>query len=159
MMRKYAIGLTLSIFSVILFFKYTDWFVFPALRAVVNTNLKDPESTQYRNERLSKDGWICGELNSKNAMGAYVGFKRFAASKDKTGYLENEGYFTNGASQKSSLDVKFSLHSLKARKLIQENTGQWQVSNSEADKMGMQTMFNEVWNSHCTEGYIVASEK
>lgn len=46
-------------------------------REAVAEKLTDPSSAQFRNERSKKDGWVCGEVNSKNAMGGYVGFKRY----------------------------------------------------------------------------------
>lgn len=38
--------------------------------------LKDPESAKFRNEFLMRDA-LCGEVNAKNSMGGYTGFKRF----------------------------------------------------------------------------------
>lgn len=48
-------------------------------------HLKDPSSAQFRNvqlrnikaDGLSKSGYVCGEVNAKNAFGAYVGYSRF----------------------------------------------------------------------------------
>jgi hypothetical protein len=46
--------------------------------------LKDPDSAKFRNvvvTRLSGGNlMLCGEVNSKNAFGAYTGFKGFIAS-------------------------------------------------------------------------------
>jgi len=47
-----------------------------AQRAVLNL-LKDPGSAQFRNVRKTKPGFVCGEVNAKNGMGGYVGFKQF----------------------------------------------------------------------------------
>lgn len=50
----------------------------------VRNGLTDPESAQFRNIRVFSD-WtprqtaICGEVNAKNRMGGYVGFKHFTA--------------------------------------------------------------------------------
>ena len=49
-------------------------------REAVAEQLTDPSSAQFRNERSKKDGWVCGEVNSKNAMGGYVGFKRYTVT-------------------------------------------------------------------------------
>lgn len=46
-------------------------------REAVAKQLTDPSSAQFRNEWSKKDGWVCGEVNSKNTMGGYVGFKRY----------------------------------------------------------------------------------
>jgi hypothetical protein len=40
-------------------------------------DLFDPTSAQFREVRVGFDGNVCGELNSKNRLGAYVGFHRF----------------------------------------------------------------------------------
>jgi hypothetical protein len=40
-------------------------------------NFKDPGSAQYRNVVVTDQKNVCGEVNGKNAYGAYVGFRRF----------------------------------------------------------------------------------
>lgn len=42
--------------------------------------LKDPNSAQFQNVKVGYAGTVCGEVNGKNAYGAYVGFKRFMVS-------------------------------------------------------------------------------
>lgn len=44
-------------------------------RDAVRARLKDPDSAQFRNQA----GW-CGEVNAKNSLGGYVGYRRFIAS-------------------------------------------------------------------------------
>lgn len=42
--------------------------------------MKDPDSTKFRNVRLvdfAQGKLVCGEVNSKNSYGGYVGFKQF----------------------------------------------------------------------------------
>lgn len=57
-----------------------------AIQAVKNTvanRMRDPDSTKFRNVRIKpfEGGKIaCGEVNSKNAYGGYVGYQRFVAS-------------------------------------------------------------------------------
>lgn len=46
-------------------------------KAAVLENLKDPDSAKFRNLKTSRDLFLCGEVNAKNSMGGYVGFKRF----------------------------------------------------------------------------------
>ena len=59
-----------------------------SLRANVLMQLNDPDSAQFRNEVYvgpwtMEKGVLCGQVNSKNRMGGYVGFKAFSAtSKD-----------------------------------------------------------------------------
>lgn len=51
----------------------------------VKNRLKDPYSAQFRNQR-----GFCGEVNAKNAMGAYTGYKRYVASSDYAVYFETD---------------------------------------------------------------------
>lgn len=54
----------------------------PSARAKLRAISKDPDSLQFRNERVSRtDSTItCGEMNGKNSFGAYVGFRRYIVS-------------------------------------------------------------------------------
>jgi len=48
------------------------------LAAKIKSSMFDPDSAQFRNMRISLNGQsLCGEVNGKNKMGGYVGFKRF----------------------------------------------------------------------------------
>lgn len=40
-------------------------------------DLLDPEATRFRNLFVSRSGNVCGELNAKNAYGAYTGYTQF----------------------------------------------------------------------------------
>lgn len=40
----------------------------------------DPDAAQFRNEETSSAGDVCGEVNSKNRFGAYVGFSKYIYS-------------------------------------------------------------------------------
>lgn len=42
-------------------------------------NLIDPDSAKFREVRTTDVGAVCGQVNGKNRMGAYVGFKDFVA--------------------------------------------------------------------------------
>lgn len=54
------------------------------LRKPVLAQLSDPESAQFRNERVIGN-WrfagtvLCGDVNAKNKMGGYAGFSPFEA--------------------------------------------------------------------------------
>lgn len=54
----------------------------PSARVKLRAMSKDPDSLQFRNERVSRtDATItCGEMNGKNSFGAYVGFRRYIVS-------------------------------------------------------------------------------
>lgn len=58
------------------------------LTGSVRDQLKDPGSAKFRNLKVIEGaGILCGEVNAKNAFGAYVGFRKFAFNKP-TGELE-----------------------------------------------------------------------
>ena len=53
------------------------------LKAKVIRQLKDPDSAQFRNLRVSAGGVArCGEVNAKNSYGGYTGFRAFVADQD-----------------------------------------------------------------------------
>jgi len=51
-----------------------------SVESQVKRDLRDPWSAQFRNLRVLESGLICGEVNAKNAYGAYTGFEGFTAS-------------------------------------------------------------------------------
>jgi len=51
-------------------------------KAAVVNKMKDPSSTTFKNLFTRNDWFLCGEVNSKNSFGGYVGFKRFIAQGD-----------------------------------------------------------------------------
>ncbi len=72
---------------------------------VEHSDLIDPFSVQFRNtyqrdiENLGNTSW-CGELNSKNRMGAYIGWNRFYViwSPKKVSFslhVEGSGMYSN----------------------------------------------------------------
>lgn len=63
------------------------WFRSQAEKAVA-ASLRDPSSAQFRNV-VERSTATCGEVNGKNAFGAYVGFKRFVY-KDGTVLIDPE---------------------------------------------------------------------
>jgi len=56
-------------------------------KAAAAYNLKDPDSAKFRNV-VAIRGVVCGEINAKNSMGGYVGFRRFIS-------LDGEAVFDN----------------------------------------------------------------
>lgn len=51
-------------------------------------NLFDPGSAEFR-DVVRKGSFVCGQVNGKNRMGAYVGFSGFVANVD-TGQVQHE---------------------------------------------------------------------
>ena len=58
-------------------------------RGMLIDSLKDPLSAQFRSDSLfQQNKVVCGEINAKNSLGGYVGFKRYIA---KSGQYIIEG--------------------------------------------------------------------
>lgn len=79
-------------------------------RKLITNNLKDPESTKFRNEKKYSNGYVCGEFNSKNSYGAYTGYVRYVAKKHSDSqalsskeYYSEDGIFSIGNSDKFKL--------------------------------------------------------
>lgn len=53
-------------------------------REFVVANLKDPDSAEFRNQN-----GFCGEVNAKNGLGGYTGFKRFIATDKSLVVMED----------------------------------------------------------------------
>jgi len=115
-----------------------------AKRAVANS-LIDPSAAQFRNVQW-RSGWVCGELNGKNRMGAFVGFRRFVVRTD---------------TDQTKIDPEFSFASLlEAQELCRSLTGNSYASVSstvsacdraEEQKASqlLQASFDEDWSKHC----------
>ncbi|MGE2346598.1 hypothetical protein [Enterobacter asburiae] len=67
-----------------------------AAKSLIRDVMKDPESTQFKSVRTVKnslgENYVCGEVNSKNSYGGYVGFKPFAY---KSGKYVIDGSYTS----------------------------------------------------------------
>lgn len=65
-----------------------------AAQDVIRDSLKDPESARFRGVFISPKGRaVCGDVNAKNSMGGYVGFRRFIVARDRRGIEDDETYF------------------------------------------------------------------
>ena len=43
----------------------------------VREKIREPASAQFRNQFIGKGGAPCGEVNAKDAFGAYLGYQRY----------------------------------------------------------------------------------
>lgn len=76
-------------------------------KARVRMRLKDPYSAQFRNQR-----GVCGEVNAKNAMGAFTGYKRFVAATDYSVYFDTGSQIDTEANRVEAalFDQEWSTH-------------------------------------------------
>lgn len=60
--------------------------LFGELKTAVAAQMRDPESATFQALSVKiADFSYCGEVNAKNLMGGYVGYRRFYASKGVSG--------------------------------------------------------------------------
>ncbi|HVR48682.1 MAG TPA: hypothetical protein VMS38_03015 [Pseudorhodoferax sp.] len=136
---------------------YEKWFVNPeriqVKRGYATHQLRDPSSVQFRDERLAKDGWLCGELNGKNSYGAYVGFKRFMARAADDAWVEGVGYAGKPGARSTDqiaghLDAKNQ--AMKAINAAREATPSLPpLSSDELEKISEQDLFDQRWQMNC----------
>ncbi len=51
----------------------------------VREKVREPASAQFRNQFIGKQGAPCGEVNAKDAFGAYIGYQRYiSVARDLT---------------------------------------------------------------------------
>lgn len=83
MRRGLFLGFGVIVLVVVLAIGYRQFLLLPQLRDAVTRDMHDPASAQFRNERytgpwLASEGMYCGEVNARNLLGAYTGFKPFS---------------------------------------------------------------------------------
>jgi hypothetical protein len=61
-----------------------------AAEEAVRNSLKDPDSAMFRGITVYRDGMVCGQVNAKNSMGGYVGFKLFMVRDGKIAIDDDE---------------------------------------------------------------------
>lgn len=102
---------------------------------------------------MSKDGWLCGELNSKNGSGGYVGFKRFIAGSPDDAYLDGYGYVGNEVEESTKRLIErldFEIAILKKNneaRATNESVGR--LSKSEINEMVTKDLFEKRWKQIC----------
>lgn len=106
-------------------------------REAVASTLIDPSSAQFRDMRRV-DGFVCGEVNGKDRMGAYAGFVRF---------------YVDSASWTAVLDPQFDLQNLDAaRRLcaLSDFIGSACTRRFEEEaKQSLQLSFDTTWLTRC----------
>lgn len=127
----------------------TDSYREERAKQAVSEQLLDPSSAQFRNVQ-SRGESVCGEVNAKNKMGAYVGFKRFVV--DTTTY-------------DALIDPQFDLTDLlSARDLCTEvSSSEYSSASTTVSTCGRvaelesteneQRSFDDRWVHHC-EGFV-----
>lgn len=107
-------------------------------RRQVLSALKDPQSVQLRNEKwLPKSETLCGEINAKNSMGGYVGFKKFFAT--------HSDFLLQGAGFRTA-----NLGRFKSASNLQKEHFDYLESNSQQNQFLINDIFENIWNEACS---------
>ena len=123
-------------------------------RGYVVSQLRDPDSVQFRNERVTDAGWLCGEMNGKNAYGAYAGFKQFLSRASDDVHIEGSGYVGKKGAQSTrqiidGLDVSIkTMQELLAA--AKASPGLPTPTQAEIDAATERAIFEKLWADHCT---------
>lgn len=135
--------------------KYDDWVTLPRERELITKYMKDPATTQFRQDRLTRDGWLCGEFNSKNEYGAYPGFKRFAShTKSGAVYVEGLSLISKDDFDRSTEEVIALLDKQIAHSNLQiaaRDRGEpiKRYTEGERNRMAREERFEDRWKDLC----------
>ncbi len=134
-----------------LWVNYESWVTIPRIRAHVAAQFRDPVSTQFRNDRIAKLGPLCGEVNSKNGNGGYVGFSRFIyQGADAPLYVEGHALI----GRESTEDVIKRMDRIRAILVIfngmnSQDPSARPPSEAEREELANQEIFDAKWKSLC----------
>lgn len=131
--------------------KYGEWVAIPRARASMVALLKDPSSAQTRNERITKEGVLCGEVNAKNGMGGYVGFKKYISYGPQSNYVEGAGLLSETSTDEfiARMDVKIKLLEMY-NKWREEGVHVPQYSESDLEQRTTNRIFEDKWDESCS---------
>lgn len=148
-----GLGITISIIYAL---KYESWVTFRKAREPIQVLMKDPDAAKFRGEFISFMGWFCGEVNSKNEYGTYVGYKRFFSNTRPTRiFIEGTGRADEVSNSEESVDDYLLRLTKETEILRQENLAQKsgkphkKYSESERSALANQQIFDELWAERC----------
>lgn len=152
-MRKFIIYGVLALIGIAggVAYQYNQLFVVPPLRALISSQMKDPDSAKFRNERLTKSGWLCGEINAKNGLGGYSGFERYISSQGAR-YIESQGAIGELSHQDilDRMDNEIGVLTILSDAKI-ANPDIERTSKEEIQKMATKAFFEDRWNQICAQ--------
>ena len=154
-MRKYAF-LTIIVVAVIGIFlgnHFLQLSRLEELRAPLRSMLFDPGSAQFMNEVNLKESVLCGEVNAKNKMGGYVGFKKFIRTQDFIHIEDSDIRRPANNNQPSTDDIVRELDMqtklLEIRNKMREEGVSLLQSNDEVARSAKKRIFEENWSANC----------
>lgn len=158
--NKILVGIFLvaAVVSAGLYFKKAS--KYDEYRAQINNAVKDPGSTEFKNEKTSPNGIYCAEVNSKNSYGAFVGFERVMAKVDvfegkSDGYVffEREGLEGSGGAEVVIL-AQIELETVREhnKAMEREIAGGNKAAPNEQEyrETALRKVFEEEWSENCS---------
>ena len=96
-------------------------------------------------------GWLCGEVNSQNAYGGYVGYKRFMSAGANMVYIDGIGYAGVKTDDLDDAHLDDTLESLDfAIAILKENNKLGVASDDEeVSRLSKERFFEKRWVAHC----------
>jgi hypothetical protein len=136
------------------FWKYQEWIAIPRAREPWISHLRDPANAEFRNEQIMQTGALCGEVNAKNGIGGYVGFKKYISNGATSNYIEDGGVI--GEWQHVDFMAKMQKE-IDLLKMYQEWKNQGlpipSHSDSEMHARAAKSFFLDKWNELCEPGH------
>lgn len=121
------------------------------LRTPVLMQLKDPDSATFRNEVLRKERVLCGEYNSKNAMGGYVGYSRFIVVDGEFVDFERHGPIAlSGSSEITKRKIADEINTIDLAKMISElKKKAGERDDLDTEPVRRKQYFDRRWSEYC----------
>lgn len=116
-----------------------------AKRAVAKL-LIDPASAQFQNV-VARDGYVCGEVNGRNRMGGFVGFKRFLVPLDGDSPLIDPEF-----DYQDLLTAEDSCEALQSNSYASVSSAIAACRRAEEQRSAakLQGVFDSSWSKHCS---------
>ncbi|MFA9275059.1 MAG: hypothetical protein ACEQSE_09325 [Candidatus Aquirickettsiella gammari] len=124
------------------------------LREPIVSMLVDPMSAQFRNEKRIGENILCGEVNAKNQMGGYIGFKKFIRTLEFS-HIDGSGInrFSSDIGKSTddviaALDVKIKI---RENQIKNKEAGEaYRLSDREIDALVEKKLFEKNWLENCS---------
>ncbi|MFC5548175.1 hypothetical protein [Massilia aerilata] len=154
-MNRIQIGGTIlataaTLAAVLFYLKFDAWVAIPSARTPMTRLLKDPASAQFRDERLTRAGVLCGEVNAKNSMGGYIGFRKYISVNEQSVYIEHDGVL--GEWKTADIIAQLERKNELLRQYIQwrkEGVDVPEYSDREMDEKANKRLFESRWKELC----------
>lgn len=125
----------------------TDWQRVAKAKDAAAAVLIDPSSAQFRRVEMGRNGIVCGEINGKNRMGAYVGFARFVATPDGDVLIDPQATVTQTDFDREMEEAQDAMRNRYGASLVRLRLDRAREINEELFK---QRVFDSGWVGACS---------